>query len=62
MHYGVFALSAAALLTACGGSSGTGGNVMSGMSPLVDGFSEGQGIRFIHTEASDASVADMLTR
>ncbi len=34
----------------------------SGMSSLVEGFSEGQSIRFIHTEASDASVADMLTR
>ena len=65
MHNGgVFALSAAAVLTACaGGSSGTSGNVtMTGMSPLVEGFSEGQGIRFIHTEASDAPVADMLTR
>lgn len=64
MQNGLFVLSAAALLTACRGSTGTGGNVTAGpgMSPLVEGFSEGQSIRFIHTEASDASVADMLTR
>lgn len=30
--------------------------------PPVDGFTEGQRIRFIHTEASDAGVADLLTK
>lgn len=29
--------------------------------PPVDGFMEGQRIRFIHTEASDPKVADLLT-
>ena len=29
--------------------------------PPVDGFMEGQRIRFIHTEASDPKVADVLT-
>ncbi len=64
MHKGIIAMGAATVLTACaGGSSGTSGNVsMGGMSPLVEGFSESQSIRFIHTEASDASVGDMLTR
>src|SRR5260370_27893525 len=63
MHKGIIAVGAATVLAACaGGSSGTSGNVSMGMSPLVEGFSEGQSIRFIHTEASDASVADMLTR
>jgi len=30
--------------------------------PPVDGFTEGQRIRFIHTEASDPQVADLLTK
>lgn len=30
--------------------------------PPVDGYMEGQKIRFIHTEASDAEVAALLTR
>lgn len=30
--------------------------------PPVDGFSEGQRIRFIHTEASDPQVAELLTK
>lgn len=30
--------------------------------PPVDGFSEGERIRFIHTEASDPQVAELLTR
>lgn len=30
--------------------------------PPVDGFTEGQRIRFIHTEASDPGVADLLTK
>ena len=29
--------------------------------PPVKGYTEGQGIRFIHTEASDPKVAEMLT-
>ncbi len=63
MHRGVMALGAATVLAACGGSSGNQNvTVVSGMSPLVEGFTESQSIRFIHTEASDASVADMLTR
>lgn len=51
----------AGLLTACG--SGMGGMNMSGMgmAPAVNGYAEGQPIRFMHTEASDGAVADMLT-
>lgn len=30
--------------------------------PPVDGYMEGQNIRFIHTEASDPKVADLLTK
>ncbi|MBI2320089.1 MAG: hypothetical protein HYU75_24585 [Betaproteobacteria bacterium] len=30
--------------------------------PPVDGFTEGQAIRFIHTEASDPQVAALLTK
>jgi hypothetical protein len=30
--------------------------------PPVDGFTEGQRIRFIHTEASDPQVAQLLTK
>ncbi|MGQ0523103.1 MAG: DUF7482 domain-containing protein [Betaproteobacteria bacterium] len=30
--------------------------------PPVDGYTEGQRIRFIHTEASDPDVADLLTK
>lgn len=30
--------------------------------PPVDGFTEGQRIRFIHTEASDPLVAELLTK
>lgn len=30
--------------------------------PPVDGFTEGERIRFIHTEASDPQVADLLTK
>jgi hypothetical protein len=30
--------------------------------PPVDGYMEGQNIRFIHTEASDPKIADILTK
>lgn len=52
-------------LTACGSQMGGGDGGMGGMAgptvPSVKGFTEGQEIRFIHTEASDRQVADMLT-
>jgi hypothetical protein len=32
------------------------------VAPPVDGYMEGQSIRFIHTEASDQKVADLLTK
>src|SRR5713101_4990647 len=63
MHQRIIALGAAVVLAGCGGSNGNGNvTVVAGMSPMVEGFSEGESIRFIHTEASDASVADTLTR
>jgi len=36
-------------------------NVAGAVVPPVNGFTEGTEIRFIHTEASDPQVADMLT-
>jgi hypothetical protein len=50
-----FVLSYAALKP--GGMGGT----ATGMSPAVTGYAEGQEVRFIHTEASDPAVAQMLT-
>ncbi|SRR5713226_619974 len=55
--------SAAALVAACG-MGGMGGKMNMGgmgMAPAVNGYSEGQSIHFMHTEASDGAVADMLT-
>jgi hypothetical protein len=55
--------SAAALLSACG-MGGMGGSMNMGgmgMAPAVNGYAEGQSIHFMHTEASDGAVADMLT-
>ena len=54
--------SAAALLAACGSGMGGSMNMAGmGMAPAVNGYAEGQPIRFMHTEASDGAVADMLT-
>jgi hypothetical protein len=72
---GLFALSVGAVLLTpsgremVGGASpkparGMGGMVASEapVVPPVKGFAEGQEILFLHTEASDPQVADMLTR
>ncbi len=37
------------------------GGTVPGMLPAVTGYAEGQEVRFIHTEASDPVVAQMLT-
>ena len=71
---GLFALSAGAVLLTPSGREMVGGappkpaGGMGGMDagqaphvPPVKGIAEGQEIRFIHTEASDPQVADMLT-
>src|SRR6266851_4114086 len=50
------------LLTACGSGMGSGMNMGGmGMAPAVNGYAEGQPVRFMHTEASDRAIADMLT-
>lgn len=45
-----------------GGMASMGGAAQRGTVPPVKGYLDGAEIRFLHTEASDAQVADMLTK
>lgn len=61
----VFVLGYVALTGSAGtpGMAGTGAmSAQRGTVPPVKGYLDGTEIRFIHTEASDAQVAEMLTR
>lgn len=60
----VFVLGYVALTGGAGtvGMGGMSGSVQRGTVPPVKGYLDGAEIRFIHTEASDAQVADMLTK
>ena len=44
------------------GNMADGGVSSAGLAPLVKGFYRGREVQFIHTEASDPQVAEMLTR
>lgn len=55
---GYVALTGGGAMSAMGG----GAAVPVGTVPAVKGYLDGMEVRFLHTEASDAQVADMLTR
>lgn len=61
---GYVALTGGMSTSGMGGMDGTGGmgTAQRGTVPPVKGYLDGMEIRFIHTEASDAQVADMLTK
>ena len=52
----------ATLFAGCAPSGTSGMGTGNASAPAVKGFADGQEIAFIHKEASDAQVADMLTR
>ncbi len=59
----VFVLGYVALTGSAGGMGGMAiSGQQRGVAPPVTGYLDGIEIRFIHTEASDAHVADMLTK